>query len=479
MDDAKLANGPVKVRCAKCKEVFVVSPEEPATPPVSEPVKQAAAPSEDTGFSFDAPHSDSSDFSFDDQPASQPAESSAAHQGAADEFDWQSGFDSKSPDGGFEISSPAESSAGVEPSVPASGDFSMDSDFDFSDTSPTAPADVGQSMPPSASDSLSAEDFSLDFGEVSFGSSPVPEQPAAQNIPDDTSFSFDQEETTAQADFSLSFNSDQPEKKASAPEVPFASAASPDTSEDVNFGEFSFGEIDAKVDAEKEREFQSTVVMTTATAGAAAGMFAAESASSEAGNEEAPPASITSRKKRGALFPLLVILGAVVIIIALIGSGVYFFSGPKAFSKVGLGFLVEWTGDKGGEEGSITLKNVTASYVVNSTAGELFVVKGEAVNNFKKPRATVQVKVSVLGPGGTALLSKSAYCGNSLSSEQLATLPAVKLDEIMNNQFGDSLANLGLKPGASIPFVIAVSQVPKEASDYSVQVSGSTVAAQQ
>jgi hypothetical protein len=91
----------------------------------------------------------------------------------------------------------------------------------------------------------------------------------------------------------------------------------------------------------------------------------------------------------------------------------------------------------------------------------------------------VQVKVSVLGPGGAALLSKSAYCGNSLSAEQLTTLPVAKLDEIMNNQFGDSLANLGLKPGAAIPFVIAVSQVPKEASDYSVQVSGSTVAAQQ
>lgn len=475
MDDAKLANGPVKVRCAKCKEVFVVAPEEPEVPAVAAPVAPAAAPSEDIGFSFDSPPNDSADFSFGDQPASSPAESSAAHQGPADEFDWQSGFDPKSPDDGFDISSPTESSQGVTPSPPASGDFSMDNDFDFSDTSLAASADAGQSQPAAGSGSPSAEDFSMDFGEVSFASTSAAEQPAARNVPDDAAFSFDQEDTAPPGDFSLSFSSDPPDQTASVPNVPPVD----EPAENVNFGEFSFGEIDAREDADKGGDFQSAAAVSATAAGAAAGMFAAEATFNDAESGEAPPASITTRKKRGGIFPLFVILGAVVLIIALIGSGVYFFSGPKAFSKVGLGFLVEWYGDKGGEEGNITLKNVTATYVVNSAAGELFVVKGEAVNNFKKPRASVQVKVSVLGPGGAALLSKSAYCGNSLSAEQLATLPAAKLDEIMNNQFGDSLANLGLKPGAAIPFVIAVSQVPKEASDYSVQVSGSTVAAQQ
>lgn len=474
MDDAKLANGPVKVRCAKCKEVFVVAPEEPAAPAAPEAAKPAATSFDDTGFSFDSPQNDSAEFSFDDQPASPAAESSVAHQGPADEFDWQSGFDPKSPDMGFDISSPAESSAGAAPSPPPGGDFSMDNDFDFSDTSLSAPADAGQSQLSAGSGSPSADDFSMDFGEVSFASAPAVEAPASQTAPDNDAFSFDQEATAPQSDFSLSFNSSLPEQEAAAPGA--SSAAEPD--ENVNFGEFSFGEIDAKEDAGKGDGFQAAAVSATA-AGAAAGMFAPETPFNETGSDEVPPASITTRKKRGGLFPLLVILGAVVLIIALVGSGVYFFSGPKAFSKVGLGFLVEWYGDKGGEEGSITLRNVTASYVVNSAAGELFVVKGEAVNNFKKPRASVQVKVSVLGPGGAALLVKSAYCGNSLSAEQLATLPVAKLDEIMNNQFGDSLANLGLKPGAAIPFVIAVSQVPKEASDYSVQVSGSTVAAQQ
>jgi hypothetical protein len=195
-------------------------------------------------------------------------------------------------------------------------------------------------------------------------------------------------------------------------------------------------------------------------------------------DEEPVPTSLSSRKKSGSRFPLFLILGAIVLIVVLAGTGVFFVVGPQAFSKVGLGFLVDWYGDKSAEEGNVTIRNSTSSYIVNSSAGELFVVRGEAVNNFKKPRASIQVKVAILGPGGTALVSKTAFCGNSLSNEQLTSLPLAKIEEAMNNQFGDSLANLGVKPGNAIPFVVVVSALPKEATDFSVQIVGSTVATQ-
>jgi hypothetical protein len=35
-----------------------------------------------------------------------------------------------------------------------------------------------------------------------------------------------------------------------------------------------------------------------------------------------------------------------------------------------------------------------------------------------------------------------------------------------------------VKPGSAIPFVIVMSAVPKEATDYTVQIAGSTVATQ-
>jgi hypothetical protein len=46
----------------------------------------------------------------------------------------------------------------------------------------------------------------------------------------------------------------------------------------------------------------------------------------------------------------------------------------------------------------------------------------------------------------------------------------------MANQFGDSLANMEVAPGAAIPFVIVMPKPPAGATDYGVESAGSTVA---
>lgn len=471
MDDSKLANGPVKVRCAKCKEVFVVKPEEPAAEavlaPTAEPAPPAAESAGSAEFSFDAPAGSddtfsqgSEDFSFDAETPSVKAEAEPSS-----EFDWQGGAQPASDGSGsgsdFDLSSFDASLAA--PKTEAAAPQTDDSDFDFGDvdlSGSTAPAAESP-----ATDKVGADDFSMDFGEVSFSDHPADSAGSAFAFPEPSAEKPAQSpEPSASDDFLLSFNADTNQQGSIA-------AAENKEPENVNFGEFSFGEMgdSAATESAAAAAYPQEQISETFES---AGKFP------EFQEEELPPSSLTTRKKSGSHFPLFVIVGAIILIIALVGSGVYFFGGPKAFSKVGLGFLVEWYGDKSGEEGSITLKGVTASYAVNSTAGELFVVRGDAVNNFKKPRASIQIKVTLLGPGGTSLVAKSAFCGNSLSNEQLAKLPLAKIEETMNNQFGDSLANLGLKPGETIPFVVVINPVPKDATDYTVVVGGSTVATQ-
>jgi len=311
----------------------------------------------------------------------------------------------------------------------------------------------------------------MDFGEISFsgqstdkGRSPDTfSGSSAEDVTAFSDFSPPASEPAATDDFLLSFDPDA--------EQPVSSAATHKEAQgSTKFSEFSFGKNAEQVESEATASGSDLQDQSKG--------FAALDFSEGKLDEELPPSSLTSRKKSGSLFPLFVIIGAILLIVAIAGSGVYFFGGPKAFSKIGLGFLVDWSGDKRTEEGNIALKGVTASYIVNSAAGELFVVRGEAVNNFNKPRASIQIKVSLLGAGGINLVTKSAYCGNSLSNEQLATLPLAKIEEILNNQFGDSLANLGLKPGGSIPFVVVVSPLPKDSTDFSVVVGGSTIATQ-
>jgi hypothetical protein len=55
-------------------------------------------------------------------------------------------------------------------------------------------------------------------------------------------------------------------------------------------------------------------------------------------------------------------------------------------------------------------------------------------------------------------------------------MPIDEIDAAMANQFGDSLANMEVAPGKSIPFVVVVANLSKGAKDFSVQSAGSTLA---
>lgn len=483
MDDSKLANGPVKVRCAKCKKVFVVRPEELGTESVTPPPLQVPPPLDRTAaaeFSFDAPSetnkpsaTTADEFSFDDEPPAASQKANTSQPDPANEFDWQSGTapdsDAAETKSRFDLSDFDASLDAPKAAVDSASTIAEDNDFDFGEidfSSQSAPAEASSLVV----GSTDPDDFAMDFGEVSFSEQTAPggnPETSSGVAAEEVAFTGSQppsNESATASDFLLSFAADSTQEES----APVTSREMADKVIPTDFSFTSKGESveqasnQAGVDLQSESDNDFT----------ASGFSQVES------EEDLVPSSLTSRKKSGSLFPLAVIAGAIFLIIALVGAGVYFFGGPKAFSKVGLGFLVDWYGDKGAEEGNIALKGVTASYIVNSTAGEFFVVRGEAVNNYTKPRASIQVKVTLFGTGEAKLVTKTAYCGNSLSNEQLTALPLAKIEEIMNNQFGDSLVNLGLKPGGTIPFVVVVSPLPNAASAYSVVVGGSTVATQ-
>lgn len=160
MDDSKVKDEGTKVRCAKCKEVFVVSKEAPAPPPApaepempiekgefdfsfgAPPEEESPAPSFQSGGGFGdelaAPAGGVADFSFGDLPAEEPK-----------------GGEHVAPDYSFgEV--PAEKPTGGQEQEPAH-DFSGSSygEVSFSET-----------PPPSTSFDFNAEETS--FGQVKF-----------------------------------------------------------------------------------------------------------------------------------------------------------------------------------------------------------------------------------------------------------------------------------------------------------------------
>lgn len=123
--------------------------------------------------------------------------------------------------------------------------------------------------------------------------------------------------------------------------------------------------------------------------------------------------------------------------------------------------------------GQIDLTDLSSQFVINQSAGNLFVVRGRAVNNFSGARSTISVRGIIYDATGKAILQQTAFCGNPLDEAALRTLPYAKIEETMNNQFGDSLSNLNIEPGQSIPFTVVFRNIPEQVAEFNIEVADS------
>lgn len=183
--------------------------------------------------------------------------------------------------------------------------------------------------------------------------------------------------------------------------------------------------------------------------------------------DELPPLSISSRRKGARLFPVL--LGTLLVLV-LGGAGYYLMQG----GTVGLSGMLpdglkQLIGD-GKTTQAAAVRSLEGEFISNSEAGELFVMRGEVFNSSKKPIASLQVKGTVYGPNGEALAQRTVFCGNTLSREQLALQSYSSMEKVMGSRFGDTLANLEVSPGKAVPFLIVFRDVPKGATDFGAVV---------
>ncbi len=501
LDDEKVSEKGVKVRCAKCKHVFTVRKAADDTLNMPEPLvavpeqpdadstMQAVAPPEMPQFGFEPP--------------------------------------AAAPEVAFDFGAPAEP-------APAAGDMAFDfGDIAFSTESPASQAaalDFGEKtmvMPPKKS-----AEPEPDFGSFDFGAAPAPAAEPTGGAA--ASFDFSEASASAPAADAVVFDFGDAPAVAPAPagEFDFGTTTSTPTATDVDFGSFDFGAVTessataVQTAAGEEFAFEpagstesgadsfdlsavdfGTVSPTAASAPQTADIFSmgeldfstettavsveepvaaaqtstlftpVEDVSTRAkagdGSFEAPDAEgrqlPTNSRRREGSSPMIMVLAAV-LILSVLGYVAYMFTSGKG----------DQPGSKAGvatEDGRIAVRAVKAYYIPQSAAGELLVITGEAVNNYKKPRASLQLKGMVFAANGQVLATRAAYAGNQLTKEQLVGMPVDKIEAAMNNQFGDSLANMGVEPGKAIPFTIVILNPPKEGKEFGVEAVGSTVAA--
>ena len=191
----------------------------------------------------------------------------------------------------------------------------------------------------------------------------------------------------------------------------------------------------------------------------------------------APEAMPAARSSSRSPLSVVILFVLVLILAVLVAGGILVWkNGPGGLESL----ISNLTGQPQltEQQGGIRLTNLQGSFITNRKEGELFVIRGVAINEHKEAQAAIQVKGVIYDKSGKQILQKTIFCGNPISDADLRKLSYSKMEEMMGNQFGESLANLNVTPGQSIPFTIVFHKLPKTLSEFVVEVADSKPAAQ-
>jgi predicted Zn finger-like uncharacterized protein len=184
------------------------------------------------------------------------------------------------------------------------------------------------------------------------------------------------------------------------------------------------------------------------------------------------PQQQAPEKKGGTVSAIIKVLLVLILGILVIGGVLVYMNGPDQLNQT-IQQLLGQQVERPVQTGRISLANLEGRFIQNSQAGELFLIRGEATNDFSEPRAGIQVKGVIFDPNGKPLLQKTVFCGNPISEEDLQTLSFLELEKMMGNQFGAELGNMKIEISQTIPFDIVFKDLPQNLSEFSVKVTSS------
>jgi predicted Zn finger-like uncharacterized protein len=187
---------------------------------------------------------------------------------------------------------------------------------------------------------------------------------------------------------------------------------------------------------------------------------------------ESPEQAVPEEKKSGPFASIIRVLLFLILGILIIAGVLIYMNGPDQLNQTIQQLFGQQT-DRPVQTGQITLAKLEGRFIQNEQAGELFLIRGEAINNYAEPRAGIQVKGVIFDQNGKPLLQKTVFCGNPISENDLVSLSFLELEKIMGNQFGNELSNMKIDQGQAIPFDIIFKDLPKNLSEFSVKVTAS------
>jgi predicted Zn finger-like uncharacterized protein len=433
MADDKLKPGGTRVRCTKCKHIFTVHP-----PTETEEMSFAAEEPEGAAFSPEKQEAATGeDFSF--------APEATAYAASRQQED---PFSIDSPEADFSFDSDGAAAADDTFSLGGDTGEAAGESFGFGEGHETDLDLGGDTAAPPLSFAFDDED--PDGGPSTVDSSAFAEDRSSDGAAaDGGSFDFSLEDSRE-----LPWQGDQ------------AGAAPRDEGEEhYDFSSMTFGGDDSEP-PEPPPSRPAPPFPPPRGEGFAAPPSTSrfdEATADEPFNEE-PFSSVPVRRSS----PWAVLL---LLLLLLVGGGAGYF-----YWADGLLDLDRIMARFGGQPaqtlapGQVRLTDLHGAFVENTQLGPIFVIRGKTVNDFQETRSAIAVKGVLYNDGGKPLLQQTVFAGNPLDDTALRSLPFEKIEEHMNNQFGDSLSNLNIAPGKAIPFTIVFKNLPTDLAEFTVEV---------
>ncbi|WP_027186269.1 DUF3426 domain-containing protein [Desulfovibrio inopinatus] len=118
----------------------------------------------------------------------------------------------------------------------------------------------------------------------------------------------------------------------------------------------------------------------------------------------------------------------------------------------------------------IVLQNVRQYYVKNEKIGQLFVIEGNAKNQFQASKELIELEANLFDGNGASVASKKVMGGNTVSLFQLQVMTKEELENALNSQVGVLTNNTDVKPEQEVPFMIVFFDIPENVQEYQVKV---------
>ena len=169
--------------------------------------------------------------------------------------------------------------------------------------------------------------------------------------------------------------------------------------------------------------------------------------------------------------PLIALL-----ILVLLGGGCYGIYVLLDFMNIRIPFVSDYlkpqVSDPAGNLKINTL-DIDSAFVKNKKAGKLFVITGKIKNGYSDVRSYIRVTGKLYAKGKVLVQKDIVFCGNVLSDIELSNLKLSAIKKRLLNRLGDNKSNMRVKPGQELPFMVVFANLPKNLEEFAIEVEGS------